>query len=287
MAKITIHQAGLFTSIQDEGRNGFSGWGIPTSGAMDQISYRLANKLLNNPPDAACLEITLSGPTLHFSENTVVLFSGAATPVLLNNSPVQLTNLQWLPIQKGDQLKIGYLKNGLRSYMAIKGGIKTDPLFGSRSHSLGISHIDRLNKNDTLQYDAVEGPVDLPTTSVKPSYPWVNKKCIAVYPGPEYSLLSSNEKNSLLTSYFTISQYSNRMAIQLEERFTNQAEQILTSPAFPGTIQLTPAGKLLILMREAQVTGGYPRILHVKEEELGLVAQLPTGTKFRFQLIPL
>jgi len=284
MGKVTIVEPGLFTSLQDRGRFGFSGWGIPSSGAMDQLSLQLANKILNNSPDAACLEITQFGPTLDFSEETVVLFSGAATPVLLNNAPIHLSNLQWLAVKKGDQLNIGYLKNGLRSYMAIKGGFQTDPLFGSRSQSMGISQYDKLRKHDILNYNQMEEFLSPPTTRVKPTYPWINRKHLAVYPGPEFSFLEENEKDELLNSHFTISQYSNRMAIQLEERFHNRAEPILTSPVFPGTVQLTPAGKLLILMREAQVTGGYPRVLFVKEDELNLLAQFPLGTKFKFRL---
>jgi biotin-dependent carboxylase-like uncharacterized protein len=285
MGKITIIEPGLFTSVQDRGRFGYSGWGIPVSGAMDQLSLLLANSILGNNPDAACLEITQFGPTLQFSDDTVVLFSGASAPVLLNNGPLPLTNLQWLPIKKGDQLNIGYLKNGLRSYMAIKGGFQIDPLFGSRSQSLGTTHLDRLIKHDVLIYNTPSNSFSLPSGRVKPTYPWLNKKHLQVYPGPEFTSLTEIEKEALLNSHFTLSRYSNRMAIQLEERLFNKAEQILTSPVFPGTVQLTPAGKLLILMREAQVTGGYPRILQVKDEELDLLAQLPLGSKFKFILI--
>lgn len=284
MAEATVLQPGLYTSIQDTGRFGYSSWGIPASGAMDHLSLTMANKVLGNSPDAACLEITQFGPTLKFSDDTIILFAGASTPVLLNGGPVQLTNFQWLPIQKGDTLQIGYVEYGLRSYMAIKGGFQSELKFGSKSQSKGITKNEKLTKFETISYNAVDHPYRLPTSKVKPLFPWINKKKIEVYPGPELSLLNKNERDILHNSPFTISQYSNRMAIQLEEKLSNNAEQILTSPVFPGTIQLTPAGKLLILMREAQVTGGYPRVLHVKEEELNLLAQMPPGSKFELHL---
>jgi len=285
MAKVTVLHPGLYTSLQDMGRFGFSAWGIPASGAMDHISLLMANKTMGNPPEACCLEITQSGPTLHFSEDTVVLFSGAATPVLLNEGAVHLTNLQWLTIKKGDTLKIGYLKKGFRSYMAIMGGFQSELKFGSRSQSKGITPNEKVNKLDTISYHPLDHPYETPTSKVRPSFPWTNKTTIEVYAGPEFSLLSRGEQEFLSNNSFTISQYSNRMALQLEERLPNSAEQILTSPVFPGTIQLTPAGKLLILMREAQVTGGYPRILQVKEEEINLLAQMPIGTQFKLKII--
>jgi len=284
MAKVTVLNPGLYTSLQDMGRYGYSAWGIPASGAMDQLSLLMANKLLGNSPDACCLEITLSGPTLHFSHGTIILFAGAATPVLLNEGPVHLTNLQWLPIKKGDTLKIGYLKRGLRSYMAIKGGFQSELIYGSRSQSKGITPNERINKLDTISYDSISQPFEIPTSKVKPTFPWAKKTKLDVYPGPEFQLLNNDEQNILLHNSYTISQYSNRMAIQLEERMSNTIDPILTSPVFPGSIQLTPAGKLLILMREAQVTGGYPRILHVKEEELNLLAQMPVGSQFKFNI---
>lgn len=284
MAKVTILQPGLFTSIQDMGRFGYGSWGISSSGAMDQLSLLMANSVLGNPPDAACLEITQSGPTLQFSDTTIILFAGAATPILLNEGPVHLTNHQWLYIQKKDILKIGYLKNGLRSYMAILGGFQSEVKFGSRSQSKGITKYEKLGKLDTVSYDPIVHPSVKPTSKVKPTFPWIHIKTIKVYPGPEFSHLNNDERDILLSKSFTISPTSNRMAIQLEERLPNNVDPILTSPVFPGSIQLTPAGKLLILMREAQVTGGYPRILHVKEEDLNLLSQMNIGSTFKFHL---
>ncbi|HSJ67293.1 MAG TPA: biotin-dependent carboxyltransferase family protein [Anditalea sp.] len=287
MGKVTLLEPGLYTSIQDTGRFGYSCWGIPASGALDQFSLLMANKLLGNSADAACLEITQFGPTLQFSEDTVVLFAGAATPVLLNKGPVHLTNHQRLPIRKGDTLNIGYLTNGLRSYMAIEGGLQSETKFGSRSQSKGITKFEKLNKLDTINYNKAKLLNSPHYAKVKPVFPWMNRKIINVYPGPEFSMLNKNETDILLNSDFTISQYSNRTAIQLEEKLPNNSEQILTSPVFPGTIQLTPGGKLLILMREAQVTGGYPRIFHVKEEDLNLLAQIAPGKKIKLQLVNL
>ncbi|KEO75883.1 5-oxoprolinase subunit C family protein [Anditalea andensis] len=284
MARVTLLQPGLFTSIQDTGRYGFSSLGVPSAGAMDQYAHSMANLLLGNPAEAACLEITQSGPVLEFSDETIVLFSGAITPVSLNKGAWKQANHHWLSISKGDVLQIGYLKHGLRSYMAIKGGFYSEFILRSRSQSKGITPHERLLKFDTVSYDSNPLPVTFPTTRVKPAYPWINDSPIDVYPGPEFSLLNEEVQGQIFQNRYTISLHSNRMAIILEERLPNHLPQILTHPVFPGTVQLTPAGKLILLMRDAQVTGGYPRIFQIKEEHLNYLGQMSIGATFRFSL---
>lgn len=286
MGKLTILQPGLYTSVQDFGRVGYAKWGISPSGAMDQGSFLLANHLLHNPPDAACLEITQTGPHLLFSEDAIVLFSGASTSISINEETIEEVNHQWLHIKKGDHLKVGLLINGMRSYMAIKGGFLSDTIFGSRSQSLGITSKDRLYKGSTLMYPSLQ-ETSGPLSKVKPNLPWIHQEVIQVYEGPEYASLQKEEKKLLFSTAFTISHSSNRMAIQTDQIIKNDALQILTSPVFPGTIQLTPSGKMIILMRDAQVTGGYPRILQIKADHINILSQMSTGTPFFLELISL
>lgn len=284
MGKITFLQPGLYTSVQDLGRPGYAKWGVSPSGAMDLKAFQLANHLLHNPPEAGCLEITQTGPQIQFSDDTIVVFSGASTSVSQNDKSAKVVNHDWLYIKKGDRLKVGLLSKGMRSYMAIQGGFHTEMIFESRSQSLGITSMDRLVKGSIINYPPLQKATP-PLSKVKPAFPWMQQEAIHVYAGPEFSSLHEEEKNLLFSTSYTISQLSNRMAIQLDQNLINKAEQILTSPVFPGTIQLTPSGKLIILMRDAQVTGGYPRILQVKEAHIDLLSQMSPGTKFSFKLI--
>nr|HAD51407.1 hypothetical protein [Algoriphagus sp.] len=114
---------------------------------------------------------------------------------------------------------------------------------------------------------------------------YLEKEEIRVYPGPEWYLLDPTAQKMLLSRDFHISNMKNTMAIQLEELVSNQISDILTAPVYPGTIQLTSGGKLLVLQQDAQVTGGYPRVLQIDEKDLRVIAQKAPGQKIRFQLV--
>ena len=100
-----------------------------------------------------------------------------------------------------------------------------------------------------------------------------NVKELEVSKGPEYDLLDSVSQQNITKQLFTISSLNNRMAYQLEEKIVHRLPEIWTSPVLPGTVQLTPIGTLIILMRDAQVTDGYPRVLQLSNSALNIVAQ--------------
>ena len=119
----------------------------------------------------------------------------------------------------------------------------------------------------------------------KPVNP-INCIKIEVYRGPEFDKLSKIQKENLFNTLFTISNFNNRMAVRLKEKFKNELSQIWTAPVIPGIVQCTPDGSLIILMRDAQVTGGYPRILQLNNNSLNLLSQKNTEDKIRFKLLP-
>ena len=108
-----------------------------------------------------------------------------------------------------------------------------------------------------------------------------------MYKGPEYDLLNKQAKEKLNNINFTISKENSRMGYRLEEHIDNKLGSMLTSSVLPGTIQLTPSGKLIILMRDCQVTGGYPRILQLTEKSINRLSQKSTGDSFSFKIVPL
>ena len=124
MANIHVLRPGFYTTLQDTGRYGVAQYGVPQSGVMDSFSAGKANLLLNNDPNAAVLEILMTGPVLEFSSETYIAVCGAQFDILLNDQPISLAKRY--RVQKGDVLKFGRLHKGLRAYLAVSGGFQTE-----------------------------------------------------------------------------------------------------------------------------------------------------------------
>jgi len=279
---INVLKPGFNSTIQDLGRFGFQKYGVPYSGALDMYSAKLANTILGNDENAAVLEITMQGPELQFNNETQICFSGANLSPRLNKEPIQLNRI--VDVQKGDILSCGKLIYGFRSYIAVSRGFNTDDVMKSRSMYTGITDKFKLLKGDNLSIFTRAKKVSSSHALVKIDDSHFNTKEIDVLKGPEYHLLSANQKNKLTTQTFTISKYNSRMAYQVEELLKNNLKPIITSSVLPGTVQLTPNGTLIILMRDCQTTGGYPRILQLRERAINRLAQKFTGDRFRFSL---
>ena len=276
---IKIIKPGLYSTIQDKGRVGMQSYGIPYSGTMDSFSSDLANKILNNSGNSAVLEITMVGPVLEFVYETVICITGANLSPLLNNKIIKMNNPIF--IKANDILSFGVLKSGLRSYIAVLGGFKSEKVFGSRSMFKNLTKAVKLAKNDVLIFNKdiifKSSKINLNKTSN------IDNK-IVVYKGPEYDTLNSSQKDFISSKKFRISNNYNRMAIQLTDLLSNTLEPIITSMVMPGTVQLTPAGNLIILMKDCQTTGGYPRILQVEEKSINSLAQLKKDSELWFSL---
>jgi len=277
-----INSAG-YCSVQDQGRFGFADLGVPYSGAMDQFSYILANKLLRNTEDSAALEIAITGPTMVFEMATRIVFTGARAEIFHNGKPIQLGQI--ISLNAEDEIKVGKIIHGQWLYMGIEGGLETPIYMDSRSWFAGISTFSKIQKGDTICYLSEE-KFNINTLShPKITNRWFEDEEISVYKGPEWELLPERLKTQILFTAFQISRNSNRMGIQLEEFVPNQLDQLLTSPVYPGTVQLTPAGKLIVLMRDAQVTGGYPRIFQLTDESINIISQKSFDQKVKFSII--
>lgn len=282
MAEVEILQPGLFSTIQDLGRFGYMHFGVPTSGAMDMQAAALANALLQNEKDAAVLEVTQLGPKMTFSAPTTVVITGATLSPTLDG--VAMSNNKVYKVKKGSLLSFGKRILGCRAYLAIKGGFNTGIVLNSRSWYAPITEKSRLEKGMLLPYNSFSEADETGYSSVK-QYDYFRESVLDVFPGPEYHRLSDIQKKRLQKWHFSIGRNSNRMGIQLEEIFENNLESILTGPVVPGTVQLTPGGRLIVLMRDAQTTGGYPRILQLSEKAINVLSQKIQGDGFQFRLI--
>jgi len=280
MDKIEIIQPGLFTSLQDQGRTIGRNWGIPDGGAMDRLSAQRANLKLNNPPDLPVLEITGIGPTLLCHADGQFALAGAQIAVFKNKKVIADTS--FINFQAGDLLKFGSIEKGFRTYLSIKNGFQTKELFGSTSPIAGISPSMRFNSGDILYFESTP---PLPETNARiKEFQLFKDNSIKTIPGPEYDLLSPEQQSILKNTKFLISPTASRMAYPLLPKIDklNHSISLLTSPVVPGVVQLTPAGQLIVLMRDAQTTGGYPRILVVTETGMNQLAQMRGGQEIIF-----
>ena len=267
-------------SIQDLGRYGHRDIGVPIAGAMDVESVKKANLLLENDENDAVLEMTMTGPTLQFDADTYISLSGAHIIATLNNEPID--NYTVIKVEKGDILSYGRLEMGFRGYLAIKGGFQSKKVLNSRSLFYPVTKSARVKDGDEIPY--ADTPDYEPKISELKIEEHFEENTLKVYKGPEFSLLSDAQLTEIFTKPYTVSKENNRMAYQLSELIAGHSHSMLTSGTLPGTIQLTPAGRMIILMKDGQTTGGYPRILQLSEESISVLAQKKYGDTLKFKL---
>lgn len=278
---LKVLKSGFFTSVQDLGRFHHRKKGVPVSGCMDQQSVYKVNTLLENDDRSAVLEITMTGPTLEFEKETSIVLGGALISVTLNNKPIQ--NYKVYQVKAGDILSYGNFKKGFRAYLAIKGGFKSKEILGSRSFYIPITDKNRLEAGDEVPYEEHQGFT--PKISELKVDSLLDETVLEVYKAPEFELLTDRQLENLFSREFTVSKENNRMAYQLSETLEGHQHSILTSATLPGTVQFTPAGKLIILMKDGQTTGGYPRILQLSDKSISVLAQKREGNTISFKFI--
>ena len=279
---VRVLHSGFYTSIQDLGRKDYQHLGVPISGAMDLEAAKLANAILDNNEHCAVLEMTMVGPKLEFTCNSAVSVTGANLSPTLNG--VRINNYLAINVNKGDVIEFGSLNKGFRSYLAVSGGFQTAFVLNSRSMYKGVTQTPLLQKGDMLAIES-KNYVSNKNASIKPNTDYIENHIIQVYKGPEFYKLNEIQISSLFDKDFTIAKENNRMAYQLNELIENNLKDIITSLVLPGTVQLTSSGKLIVLMRDCQTTGGYPRVLQLSEISINNLAQKFTGNKIKFRLI--
>jgi biotin-dependent carboxylase-like uncharacterized protein len=280
---LEVLHPGIYACVQDMGRKGVGSLGLPSAGVMDAYSAKLANLLLQNDENDAVLEITFGGCLLRFTTPTLMAVTGADFSAKINGNTIGLNTA--IPVEAGDTLSFGKKQFGCRTYLAVKGGFRTSVILGSRSFYKGITPDFRIRKEDKLPYIPYpESPV-VTNASIKIDTGHFTGRQLLCYHGPEYDWLSKQQQEALRSTTFTLSNDSNRMGIRLNEPLPNQLPSMLTSAVLPGTVQLTPSGQLIILMRDGQVTGGYPRVLQLTEAVISRLAQKGSGEAVGFVIL--
>ncbi len=283
---IHVRLAGIFSTIQDLGRHGYRNIGVPSSGVMDQYSAKLANALLDNDPNSAVLEMTYQGVILEFNESACIAITGALAQIFVDGQPYRHNSV--IAINAGSVLKVGTFSLGARAYLAIAGGFDCPVVLNSCSFYQGVTANAMIKLGDDLLFHQSAKNI-INRASVKPDLTYFHSETIDVMKGPEFALLNDQMKAVLLTHECSVEATSNRMAYQLKihngSTVVLHAQEIISSAVHAGTIQLTPAGNIMVLMRDCQTTGGYARILQLSENSIDRLAQKRPGQKIQFNLL--
>jgi antagonist of KipI len=278
---IEVLEAGRWTTIQDRGRPGLERFGIPSGGAADAFAAAVANRIVGNHQDAALLECTAAGPTLRFASDAIVAVAGGYSAAV--------ANWQAVTISRGSSLAVGTIAPGLRTYIAVRGGIDVPLVLGSRSFcqrgTFGGGFGRPLAKGDGLtigrmaELEAMAGP--WPESHRLPARgPWE----VRVIAGPQQDAFSADALRRLGATACRVTPEIDRMGLRLETPGLRlQAKEILTMPMTAGAIQVTPSGGLIVLHVDHQSTGGYPVIATVISADLSLLAQARPGDTVRFR----
>ncbi len=288
----TALRAGFLTSVQDLGRTGFREFGVSTSGALDLFALRVANLLVGNDEDAAGLEITLGGLQLRFEDDRTVAWCGGEFGVQLGSTTLPAGHA--CLVSAGDELKFGPAKVGCRSWLAISGGIDVPLMLRSRSTDLraqfGGFDGRPLRDGDVVQLAKWAGS-PTPTTGISSwtaPHDWVSPASrdpiLRFVRGIDRHRFTASTLQRLTSEEFTVSPDSDRMGVRLESPELKRQDNVdlISEAVAPGTIQVPPSGKPILLLGDCQTIGGYPKIAHVITVDLGIAAQLRAGDHVRF-----
>ena len=284
---LLIVKPGLLTTVQDLGRYGHQESGVPVAGPMDAFSHRVANQLAGNDGAAATLEITLLGPELIVDADATLAIAGAQFEVACDDRAVPLnTSFQ---VQRGQRLKFGRIVQGARAYLAVAGGIQTEPVLGSRATHL-VSRMGGFNGRALAAGDRVPIVSDAAPRPPKKfgglTLPTNRRASLRVMAGPQADWFQADALKTIGGVSFRISPQSNRMGYRLQgpPLVRTRDGELISEPLGIGAIQVPSAGEPILLMADRQTAGGYPKIGYVISADLPLAGQLAPGDFIEFRL---
>ncbi|GAB2447258.1 biotin-dependent carboxyltransferase family protein [Nocardioides hungaricus] len=278
---ITIVETGPLVTVQDRGRTGLAHLGVPRAGALDPPAAALANRLVGNDAATAVLEVLLGGLTIRSDTGCWVAVTGAPAPVTVDGTPRGHARPEWLPA--GAVLRLGTPVAGVRSYVAVAGGIDVPPVLGSRStDTLAWVGPPRVEAGTTLPVGppGEPRPVDTPRTP-RPGD-------LRLVPGPRDDWFAADALDVLCAAAWAVDADSNRVGLRLEGpalRRTRDTE-LASEGMVLGAVQVPPNGQPVVLLADHPPTGGYPVIGVVEADDLWQCAQLRPGDAVRFSLRP-
>jgi biotin-dependent carboxylase-like uncharacterized protein len=279
-----------FTTLQDLGRPGWAHLGVPHSGAADRGAHRLANRLAGNSPTAATLE-TSGGLVVRALRDLTVVVTGADCDAFVDESP--LPRCRATGVTAGQRVRIERIRSGVRSYLAVAGGIESVMLLGSASHDTlsgivpqrldgdGVSHTADGTSTQLPIGERFESPQSL-DTPIGPT----RGQPLRMATGPHAALLSSAVIDSVVRQTWTVSEVSNRVGVRLVGATiaATALGQLDSLALVRGAVQLTPSGELVVMLADHPTTGGYPVVAVMLDEFVDQLAQCPAGNRVNLRL---
>lgn len=286
MRKVEILDPGPLSLIQDLGRHGHLRSGVGCSGAADRGAFTLANRMVGNLESEAAIESLLGGLALRGTENLVVAITGAPAPAYLDG--VRIGHASTVIVPAGQRLVLRAPQVGLRTYIAIRGGLDVEPVLGSRSTDTlsGIGPTP-LQRGDMLAVGRSILP--LPPIDVAPiALPTAGTITLRATRGPRDDWFT--DPSSLQAELWSVSSQSNRIGVRLDPTSDRPAlararhDELPTEAVPLGAIQVPPSGQPVIFLADHPITGGYPVVAVVHSADIDLAAQARPGQHIRFVL---
>ena len=280
---LVVLDPGPLTTVQDLGRRGWAHLGVPRSGVLDAPAARYANRLVGNPDDAAVLETTLGGVALEVTAAMSLAVTGAHAVVRVDGRERAFG--EPVTVRAGQRVVVGPARSGLRSYLAVAGGVDVPAVLGSRStdtlSGLGPRPLAAGSRLPVGPRPGEPRGVDVP--AVRRHDPAVLLRLTA---GPRHDWYTDDALATLGGAAYTVSADSNRIGLRLHgPRLARRSSDELPSEGIVlGAVQVPASGEPLVFLNDHPTTGGYPVVGVVAPEDLPLCAQLRPGDEVRFRV---
>jgi len=275
---LQVRATGPSVLVEDLGRPGWAHLGVSRSGALDLPAAGLANRVVGNAPEAACLEVLLGGLELSAEHGVWVAVTGALCEVVVDERPRDFGAAVRVPA--GGTLRLGRPASGLRTYVAVAGGIAVEPVLGSRStDTFGRVGPPPVRIGDVLPVgEPARAPV--PVDTPRPPSPGP----LRLLPGPRADRVAGDPVVLLCRTSYTVSPDSDRIGLRL----LGEPLPLATKGELPsegmvlGAVQVPPDGRPVVFLADHPTTGGYPVVAVVDERDLWQCAQLRPGEAVGF-----
>jgi len=278
-----VLKQGVLSTYQDLGRFGYEDRGITNGGASDEISYRLVNRLLNNLKNSTAIEIVLGNFSLEVLESCRVAIGGAEMRAKVNGEHKR--NWSAFPLKKGDILEFGYAAKGQIAYLGIEGGFNAKKILNSSSICIKDGIGQALKEGDTIE---AKSSTNTLKSSLSPSIiPSIGEKSLSLRLTCSYQH-KWFDKEKFFNSTFRVSNRYDKMGYQLEgEEIKPRYDTLISEAIAFGAVQVTSAGHPIVLLKERQTIGGYPKIGTVLPIDCFKLSQTGANTKIIFKEITL
>jgi antagonist of KipI len=285
------------------GRFGYRATGVGTSGALDPFAARVANILVGNDETAALIEIALGNFRIRLGDERLIAWCGGVFDVRVADRAIPAGHACF--VASGEEIAVRSAQNGCRLWLAISGGVHVPLVLGSRSTDLRAEFggLDgrALRDGDELSLGKCSEVTKNRMRSLRDSRisTWSAQKdwslparrnvLLRFVRGTDWNLFAKSAHEAFASGKFVVTREADRMAARLDgpELERNQTHDLLSEAVTPGTIQVPPNGKPILLLGDCQTIGGYPKIAHVITVDMPIAAQLCAGDEVRFREISL